>query len=391
MPACYGGFETAVEEIGKRLVARGHQVTVYCRVAERGASLPRTFEGMDLVHLPAARRRSVETLSHTALSVIHLLSHRRPDAVVVFNAANSVFLPFLRLRRLSAATHVDGLEWRRGKWGKAGKAYYRAAEALAVRWSDRLIADAQGISDYYADEFGASTDQIAYGAPILGHTSGDRIANVGCLPKKYHLVVARFEPENHVDMAIEGYLKSGCALPLVVVGSTPYGGQYDQRIRQLTRGQDQILMLGGVWDQDLLDELYANSLTYIHGHSVGGTNPSLLRAMGAAAPVVAYDVSFNRDVLGPHASLFSDAESLACQLREAEENPEWGERRGAHLARHAAETYTWDGVADGYEVLCGRLAKGKSQRGRFSGRRNRDSQWKFSSASNADSHVAAVE
>ena len=149
VPARYGGFETAVEEIGRRLADGGHRVVVYCRtVPGAGEPPPAEHLGMELVHLPAARRRSLETLSHTALSVRHLLSHRT-DAAILFNAANAPLLPALRAARIPVATHVDGLEWKRAKWGGTGRRYYRAAEALAVRWSDVLIADAQGIADYY--------------------------------------------------------------------------------------------------------------------------------------------------------------------------------------------------------------------------------------------------
>src|SRR4051794_14167804 len=153
VPARYGGFETAVEEVGRRLADRGHEVVVYCRTVP-GSEQPRADEylGMRLVHLPAARKRSLETLSHSALSIAHLLIHRT-DAAVVFNAANSPLLPALRGARIPFATHVDGLEWKRAKWGGAGRRYYRLAESLAVRWSDALIADAQGIADYYRAEF----------------------------------------------------------------------------------------------------------------------------------------------------------------------------------------------------------------------------------------------
>ena len=169
VPARYGGFETCVEEVGRRLVAAGHEVRVYCRPSgmfeHEAAPLPE-YLGMQLIHLPVVRKRSVETLgSHRAVGAAPFAGGA--DAAVVFNSANSPLLPVLKARRIPVATHVDGLEWRRGKWGPTGQRYYRAAEALAVRWSDVLIADAQGIQDYYTDEFGAPTELIAYGAPIL--------------------------------------------------------------------------------------------------------------------------------------------------------------------------------------------------------------------------------
>ena len=164
VPARYGGFETCVEEVGSRLADAGHQVVVYCRAPE-GEPLPTTYRGMQLVALPAVSHRSLETLSHTALSVGHLTIHPT-DAVLLFNAANAPLLPVLRARRFPVATHVDGLEWKRAKWGPVGQRYYRVAEALAVRWSDALIADAPGIQSYYEREFGVSAELIAYGAAV---------------------------------------------------------------------------------------------------------------------------------------------------------------------------------------------------------------------------------
>jgi glycosyltransferase involved in cell wall biosynthesis len=365
VPARYGGFETAVEEVGRRLAERGHDVVVYCRtVPGRTEVLPQDHLGMRLVHLPAARKRSLETLSHTTLSVAHLLAHR-VDAAVVFNAANAPLLPALRMARIPVATHVDGLEWKRAKWGGTGRRYYRAAESLAVRWSDALITDARGIADYYRSEFGTDTALITYGAPLLD-VGSDRLAELELTERGYHLVVARFEPENHVHLIVEGFAASSARLPLVVVGSAPYADGYTARVRAL--GDDRVRFLGGVFDQDLLDQLYANAATYLHGHSVGGTNPSLLRALGAGAPTIAFDVSFNREVLEETGTYFTGAADVAARVEAAEADPEGTVSRGC-AARERAKHYDWDEVADRYEELLRRLATEGPRRRRPSGRR----------------------
>ncbi|MCZ2804094.1 DUF1972 domain-containing protein [Modestobacter sp. VKM Ac-2983] len=366
VPARYGGFETAVEEVGRRLAEAGHDVVVYCRTTT-GGPRPATHLGMRLVHLPALRRRSLETLSHTGLSVAHLLTHR-VDAAIVFNAANAPWLPLLRAARIPVATHVDGLEWKRAKWGGIGKRYYRVVEALSVRWSDALIADAQGIADYYRDEFAAPTEQIAYGAPKTDGAGSDRLAAVDLTPGGYHLVVARFEPENHVDVIVDGYRRSDAELPLVVVGSAPYADDYTRRVHALADGR--VRFLGGVWDQELLDQLYVNCATYLHGHSVGGTNPSLLRALGAGAATIAYDVSFNREVLESSGRYFRTPGDVTTALHEAEDEPEKLRRRGKR-ARLLAARYDWDHVASRYEELCRSLAARAFPRSRPSGRRLR--------------------
>lgn len=350
VPARYGGFETAVEEVGRRLVDRGHQVIVYCRTTAH-EERPSQHLGMDLVHLPAIRQRSLETLSHSGLSAFHLAAHRT-DVALVFNAANAPWLPVIKAARIPVATHVDGLEWKRGKWGRMGQRYYRVSESLSVRWSDSLIADAAGIQDYYRTEFDMDTSLITYGAPILTDRPQRRLAELGLQPHRYHLVVARFEPENHVDLIVDGYVRSRADLPLIVVGSTPYETDYTRRIH--AGADDRVRFLGGVWDQELLDELYANALVYWHGHSVGGTNPSLLRAMGAATAVNAFDVNFNREVLGESGEFFCTTADVTRQLHEAEEASGDVQLR-AKLCQREAERYDWDEVTSGYEDLCQRM------------------------------------
>lgn len=348
VPAQYGGFETCVEEVGSRLADRGHRVTVYCRNSTERLS---SHLGMQLVHLPALRHRTLETLSHTGLSVAHVLRHR-PDAAIVFNCANAPFLPALRAAGIPVATHVDGLEWRRAKWGPIGQRYYKRAERMAVRWSDALIADAQGIADYYQKTYSAPTDLISYGAPVVGRAAG-RLAELNLEPGGYHLVVARFEPENHVLEIVRGYTSSSAELQLIVVGSAPYAEEYTTRIHGAADGR--VRFLGGVWDQDLLDQLYAGAYTYLHGHSVGGTNPSLLRAIGAGTATDAFDVSFNREVLGDSGRYFASSDDVSNLVEASERDPELIAERG-RLAFDQAGRYDWDVVADLYENLCQRLA-----------------------------------
>jgi glycosyltransferase involved in cell wall biosynthesis len=319
---------------------------------------------MELVHLPAARKRSLETLSHSALSVAHLMAHR-VDAAVVFNAANAPLLPALRAARIPVATHVDGLEWKRAKWGPVGQRYYRIAECLAVRWSDALIADAQGIADYYRSEFGVPTTLLTYGAPLIGPGS-DKLAELDLTPGGYHLVVARFEPENHVDVIVDGYRRSAATKPLVVVGSAPYSDAYTARVHAVA--DERVRFLGGVWDQEQLDQLYAHAYTYLHGHSVGGTNPSLLRAIGAGAAVLAYDVDFNREVVADAGRFFVSPADVADLVDAAEADSE-SVRTAGRRARDLAKNYDWDDVAAGYEELALRLADRHFATRRPSGRR----------------------
>lgn len=354
VPARYGGFETAVEEIGSRLAARGHAVTVYCR---NPGQRMHEYRGMTLVNAPAVRHRVAETLSHTAASTVHAVVRDRPDAAIVMNAGNAPFLKPLRLAGIPAAVHLDGLESKREKWRGAGAAYYRWAERAAVAWGQEVIADAQAIADHVSRDYGRECVVIPYGAAVI-HPGSGRLAALGVDPGGYHLLVARFEPENHVLDAVKAYGASREVRPLVVVGSAPYSDSYVDAVHAAAEGDGRIRLVGSLYDQDLLDELYGHAVAYIHGHSVGGTNPSLLRAMGAGAPVLAFDVEFNREVTDGRAYFWRDAEMLTSVFDDIATGSE-----GTTLASMSTDGrariaghYQWDAVTDQYENLLHRLA-----------------------------------
>jgi glycosyltransferase involved in cell wall biosynthesis len=362
VPARYGGFETAVEEVGRRLVAAGHEVVVYCR---NDGQTRHGYEGMRLVNLPALRRRSLETISHTALSSLHAVLEPA-DVAIVFNAANSPFVPVLRARGIPVALHMDGLEWKRAKWGVVGRRYYRVCERLGSAVADALIADAAAIRTYYREVHDTDAVFIPYGAPILHPEPGDLDAQqaLAVEPGKFHLVVARFEPENQVDLIVDGYVTSNSSLPLLVVGSAPFPNAVTAAVERAAKHEPQVRLTGYIEDQPTLDALYRGCATYLHGHSVGGTNPSLLRAMGAAAPVIAFDSPFNREVAGDCAEYFDTVRGLARHFVAAERDPAAARQRGQRGQRRVAETYVWDDVAARYLDLCEDLAGRRLSRSR---------------------------
>ena len=362
VPASYGGFETAVEEIGKRLAARGYDVTVYCR--NPGQTLTE-YEGMHLVNLPAVRHRMAETLSHTSLSTARAIIKDRPDVALVLNAGNAPLLKPLKAAAIPVAIHLDGLESKREKWRGAGARYYRWAEKVAVKQGDEVIADAQSIADHVHATYGRTCVVIPYGAEVI-EPGFDRLHELGVVRRDYQLIVARLEPENHVLEAVHGYTISEETRPLLVVGGAPYSQWYIDRINEVATQSPSVRLLGGIYDQELLDQLYANARTYIHGHSVGGTNPSLLRAMGAGAPVLAFDCEFNREVTNGSAFFWRDADSLATILDEVAEGEIDEElNEFSQLGRtRIAEQYQWDAVTDDYEALLHRLVGKKTKRAR---------------------------
>lgn len=349
IPARHGGFETAVQHIGPGLAELGWDVTVYCR--NPGQRL-REFNGTRLVNLPALRLKSAETLSHTALSTGHALLHDY-DVAIVFNSGNAPFVAPLRMRGIPVAVHVDGLEAERAKWEGIGAKYYAWAERSAVTHADAVIADARAIGDHVRERYGRESVYLPYGAHLVDPPA-PRLTELGLTADGYHLSVARFEPENHVLEIVRGYRFSPARLPLVVVGAASYSHEYAQAVARAAAGDDRIRLLGAVWDQELLDQLYVGSRSLLHGHSVGGTNPSLLRAMGAGTRVSAYDCVFNREVTGGFARWFTDEAGVAAAIALDEAEPD---DRGAAARKRAETAYVWADVIDGYSRLCARLAR----------------------------------
>lgn len=351
VPANYGGFETAVEEVGSRLADRGHTVRVYARSADPSI---KTYRGMEVVHKPALRRKSLETLSHSVMSLPDIVGFR-PDATIFFNAANAIPASVLNFFRLPYAIHVDGLEWKRSKWGPVGRNFYLASERIAVRTSQSLIADAKGIADYYESKFNQSTVNIAYGTPNES-AYGEYSTEFGVVSREYFLVVARLEPENNVQLIVDAYSRSPRKYPLIVVGAAPYGAQHTKVLHE--SASPSVSFVGGVYDQDKLTWLYENALVYLHGHSVGGTNPSLLRAGVTGSGILAFDTEFNREVLEDGAGYFRDIQALDRHLVEIENSSSpLNVLRGSDKVSNLRQRYNWEAVASAYEDLCWRLCK----------------------------------
>lgn len=354
VPANYGGFETFYEELGKRLAARGHEVTVYCRESYYPQKLE-SYLGMRLVYLPNLRKKSLDTLSHTFLSVLHAI--REPfDVFMVCNAANSPTLLLPRLLGRRIAINTDGLEWKRGKWGRVARSYYKFSERLATWFAHRVIADSRGIQDYYQSTYQAATTFIPYGAYPCKSENPRLLERLGLEPGSYFLQITRFEPENNPLLSIQAFKRLATGKKLVLVGGVPYPSDYARRINEEAAGRDDILLPGPIYDRELLNELWCNCFAYLHGNEVGGTNPALLQTMASGCFTLAIDVPFSRDVLGDAGLFFArDPEALAGQLRWALEHSEELAPFKERAVARVRSNYCWDRVTDAYEVLFAEL------------------------------------
>lgn len=348
IPGNYGGFETFAEELSARLAHRGHRVTVYCRTGNSRGH-PSRYRGVDLVHLPAVRNKYAETLTHTFYSAIHALFHRY-DIVYVCNSANAPICWIPWARRQRTVLNVDGLEWRRGKWGPIAKTYYRWAARHAARMPVEIVTDAEVIQRYYREELHRETRCFPYGAQLYerGHAA-ERLAALDLEPDRYLLYVSRMEPENNARLVVDAYAQVETDLPLVMVGDAPYAKGYIEQVK--AAADPRVRFLGYRFGDDY-HALQANALAYVQATEVGGTHPALVEALGHRNAVVAHDVPEHREVVGDAGRYFGyrDDEDLAQQLRALLTDPGEVERLRRKAEERVRARYSWDAVTDGYEA-----------------------------------------
>ena len=353
-PSTYSGYETLVRYLAPYLRDQGHEVIVYGR--HRGRGWRRTeIDGITVVESPTLETKALSTPSNVITSARHIAGEG-VDCVMAVNLACAPALVWLERRGIPTALNVDGLEWRRGKWGPVAKSIFFACAALASSKISYLVADSRGISDYYSMTFGASTVFIPYGGVTKVLSETDRLEEMGLTPGGYMLVVARLIPENSIALILDAYERSSADLPFVVVGDANYRSDLALRLGRLDE-EGTIRWLGHVSDQELLEQLWAHPKLYLHGHSVGGTNPSLLQALGLGAPVLALDTPFNREVVMPFEdSLFAgDAESLSIQIDDALAG-RLDLVSGDDARALINDRYSWSAVLADYEALMQQVA-----------------------------------
>ncbi len=352
IPASYGGFETFAEHLSTRLVARGHDVTVYCR-AHYVSPRQMEYHGVRLQILPTIRHKYFDTVVHTFLSSIHAVS-RRFDAALICNAANAPFSPILRFTGTPVAINVDGLEHKRKKWNWLGRRYYQLAEQLSTLLPNEMVTDAQVIQDYYLTRHNAPSTMIAYGSEVERRPDRELVRKWRVEPNRYVLYVSRLEPENNARLVIEAFKRVRTAYRLLIVGDAPYAEQYIQDLKARARGDKRIIFTGFVFGQDYR-ALQQNAYCYVHATEVGGTHPALLEAMGYGNCVLTLATPENLEVVGEAGVPYSDELDLAEKLQRVL-------RDGSlvHAYRHRAQlrirsNYDWDRVVDQYEQLFARM------------------------------------
>lgn len=347
LPAQYGGFETLTEHMVRQL---GNQfdMTVYCSGKKyRGKDRPKKYLNAKLKYIPL-QANGMQSIPYDSLSILHALFYA--DVLIVLGVAGAWILPFVKLfTRKKIIVSIDGIEWKREKWSRLAKWYLWWAEKVAVKYSHADISDNESIQDYTAVRYGTLSHIIEYGAD---HTMKVRPSNADkdiypFLAKPYAFKVCRIEPENNIHVVLEAFSRMP-KYTLVMVGNwnvNEYGKELRLKYGQLPN----LLLLDPIYDQRRLDLIRGNAFVYIHGHSAGGTNPSLVEAMYLELPVITYDVSYNRTTTENKAFYFKTADDI---MRIVQDTRLSGFRQNSQQMKEVADRrYTWQVIAHKYGHL----------------------------------------
>ena len=348
IPARYGGFETFAEELSVRLAARGHCVTVYCRQKSESP-----YRGVQLVSIPTIRHKYFDTIAHTLLSTLYLLTHRQ-DAVLYCNAANAIFTWMPRVFGMRVALNVDGLERNRKKWNALARAWYRVSEWLATWMPNVVVTDAHAIAEYYRERYHRSSEMIPYGAETGAVQSSAVLDQLGLERRKYFLYVSRMEPENNGLLVRESFERVETAFKLALVGDAPYAAEYIRKVRDTK--DPRVVMPGAIYG-DGYRELGSHCFAYIHATEVGGTHPALIEAMGRGALTLFLDTPENVEVAGGAGIAFTRDNLTGTIERTLAMSEDERESWRKKAVERVKERYSWDAVTDSYEKLLKRLAR----------------------------------
>ncbi|WP_350978589.1 DUF1972 domain-containing protein [Shewanella sp. AC34-MNA-CIBAN-0136] len=335
LPACYGGWETLVENM---VNSKSEHInySVYCS-SKNYKVKPKTFNGAKLIYLPLSAN-GISSIFYDIFSLIHTW-FTRPKVVLILGVSGCIFLPVFKLfSNAKIVVNVDGIEWKRDKWSGFAKSFLKFSEAIAIKFSDVVVADNDGIKDYIFESYGVGSEVIAYGGEhALTSKPSNDIDN-------FFFTVCRIEPENNVEMILEAFSESDSKYKIVGNWNS---SQYGINLKTKFSAFPNIEMLEPIYDLNVLFEYRDKCVGYIHGHSVGGTNPSLVEIMHFGKQVYAFDCCFNRYTTEDKAIYFINSKQLLTLLKEEFRSD------NLELKAIALKRYTWNVVNKQYETLYG--------------------------------------
>lgn len=331
VPACYGGFETLVENLLDEKDS-SQEITVYCS-SKSYQDKPVKYKNANLHYIPL-HANGGQSIPYDIWSLCHA-AIKKTDNILLLGVSGAICLPFIKLfSKANIVTNIDGLEWRRDKWNPLIKKFLKFSEKLAVKFSDTIISDNQAIADYVTKEYQVKSEVIAYG--------GDHSVNssLNLSDDNYALALCRIEPENNVEMILEAFSRTN--KPLKFIGNWN-NSEFGQNMKAKYQSYENIDIIAPVYDLDSLFELRQKCSFYVHGHSAGGTNPSLVEMMHFNKTILAFDCNYNRASTEESAHYFSNIEELVTNINQETEID-----NGNNMLEIAQRRYTWKIVKQQY-------------------------------------------
>lgn len=348
VPAAHGGFETFAEHLALYLVQRGWRVIVYCQLDGTGPVTGDQWQGIDRVNIPVQRGGPAGTIQFDWLATRHAARHQDLCLTLGYNTA--MFCALLRLNKVPNVINMDGIEWSRAKWGPVAKAWFWMNDWAGCWLGNHLVADNPEIALHLQTRAPAGKiTTIAYGADCLSGLPTDAVVALGLVPGQYMTLVARAEPENSILEVVRGFSAAQRGIKLAVLGRYDDGNPYHRAVR--AAASNEVMFLGAIYDKPVVQALRLHSAAYIHGHKVGGTNPSLVEALGAGNAVIAHDNRFNRWVAGPGAAFFDGADNFAAVLSSLLGQPGRLAQMQADSRARFEGGLTWSQILVAYEDL----------------------------------------
>ena len=345
IPNHYGGFEQFAEYLAKGLVERGHEITVYN--SHTHPYQEAEWNGVKLVHCndPEDKWGTAGQFIYDLNCIRHSRSQSYDIILQLGYTSSTVWGWLLPRKNCIITTNMDGLEWKRTKYSKPVRAFLKKAEYLGTVFSDHWISDSLGIQDYLTKEYNISSTYIPYGAFPFESPEPEILEKYDLKAYSFNMLIARLEPENNVDTILEGVSKAETKLPFLVVGK--HATQYGEYLKDKYKAFDQIKFVGGIYDIGALNNLRYYSNIYFHGHSVGGTNPSLLEAMASQTLICANKNEFNSTILEGDALYFSSSDEVKAVLDSAEKKMYLS--YVANNLDKIKNIYEWNNIIDQYE------------------------------------------
>lgn len=355
VPAAHGGFETFAERLGLYLVERGWKPVVYCQEDGGGEAWRDEWQGIERIHIPVVQAGSLGTIVFDWKSTLDAAKAGEPCLVLGYNTA--LFTALLRLRSIPVVINMDGIEWSRAKWGRIAKVWFWLNDWAGCWLGSHLIADHPEIKRHLSTRVNVrKITTISYGAERIDSAPVAPLAKWQLEPGNFLTLIARPEPENSILEVIEGFSRAKRGMKLVVLGNYDRNHAYQRKV--LDAAGDEVIFTGAIYDKPVVQALRFHSAAYVHGHQVGGTNPSLVEALGAGNAVLAHENRFNRWVAGESAFYFSDADSFSVALEKAFSTP--GKLAAMRLGSvlRFEENFVWERILRQYESLLARFVDG---------------------------------